>query len=78
MPIIFTKHALERLRTRDISKEEVYDTVNNPDDILDDLFGNMIAQKIIRNYLLRVFYHKEGKSKVVLTAYKTSKIDKYT
>lgn len=78
MPVRFTKHALERFKTRDISKEDVYNTINNPDKILKDSFGNIIAQKKINNYLLRVFYYIEGKSKVVLTAYKTSKIEKYT
>jgi hypothetical protein len=77
MRIKFTKHALERMRVRNISKEEVIYTLNNPDKELNDSFGNKIAHKLKENYLLRVFYNVERKSKIIITAYKTSKIDKY-
>ena len=77
MPIKFTKHSLERMRLRNISKEEIIETIENPDKILNDSFGNKIVHKVKKRYLLRVFYHIEGDSKLVLTAYKTSKFDKY-
>lgn len=77
MPIIFTKHALERMKVRNIPKEEIINTINNPDNLLNDSFGNKIAHKVKKKYLLRVFYYIEGNSKVVITAYKTSKFDKY-
>jgi len=77
MPINFTKHALERIRIRNITKEEIFDTINNPDKETNDSFGNIIVQKVEKNYLLRVFYYIEKNSKIVITAYKTSKLDKY-
>ena len=77
MPIKFTKHALERMRIRSITKEEIIDTINNPEKQLNDSFGNIIAHKVKKKYLLRVFYCNEEDSKVVITAYKTTKIDKY-
>jgi len=77
MPISFTKHALERMRIRGITKEELIDTINNPEKELNDSFGNVIAHKVKKKYLLRVFYYNEENSKIVITAYKTSKIDKY-
>ena len=77
MPIKFTKHALERMRIRGITKEEIVDSINNPDKETNDSFGNIIVQKIKKKYLLRVFYYNEEDSKIVITAYKTSKIDKY-
>ena len=77
MPIKLTKHALERMRLRNISKEEIIDAIENPDKILNDSFGNKIAHKVKKKYILRVFYYIEGESKLVLTAYKTSKFDKY-
>ena len=77
MPISFTKHALERMRIRGITKEEIIDTINNPKKELNDSFGNVIAHKVKKKYLLRVFYNIKEDSKIVITAYKTSKIDKY-
>jgi len=40
MLIKFTKHALERMRVRSISKEEIIDTINNPDKETNDSFGS--------------------------------------
>ena len=77
MLIKFTKHALERMKIRSITKEEIFDIINNPEKELSDSFGNTIVQKVKKNYLLRVFYYNEENSKIVITAYKTSKIDKY-
>jgi len=36
MPIKFTKHALERMRIRGITKEEIVDAINYPDKQLND------------------------------------------
>ncbi len=74
----FTKHALERMRIRGITKEEVIDAITNPEKEITDSYGNLIAHKVIKKYLLRVFYYIEEDSKIVITAYKTSKIDKYS
>ena len=78
MLIKFTKHALEPMRIRSITKDEVIDAITNPDKEANDFFGNIIANKVKKKYLLRVFYHNEEGSKVVITAYKTSKFDKYS
>lgn len=77
MLIKFTKHALERMRARGITKEEIINAITNPDKEINDSYGNIIAHKVKEKYLLRVFYRIEEDSKVVITAYKTSKIDKY-
>jgi len=78
MLIKFTKHALERMRIRSITKEEVIDAITNPEKEIIDSQGNLIAHKVKKKYLLRVFYYIEEDSKIVITAYKTSKIDKYS
>jgi len=77
MSIKFTKHALQRIKTRNISKDEILEALAKPDKIIKDSIGNSIVHKIKAEYLLRVFYYTEKNSKVVITAYKTSKIDKY-
>jgi hypothetical protein len=78
MSIKFTKHALQRIKKRNISKDEILYTINNPDLLKKDMYGNFVAQKIIERRLLRVFYFSEGDAKIVITAYKTSKTEKYT
>lgn len=77
MPIKFTKHALERMKIRGITKEEIIETINNPDKLTQDAQGNFIVQKVKKKSLLRVFYYTQKKSNMVITAYKTSKMDKY-
>jgi len=59
MPIKFTKHALERMKIRSITKEEIIDAINNPDKETNDSFGNIIVQKVEKKFLLRVFYYIE-------------------
>jgi len=60
MSIKFTKHALQRIKKRNISKDEIIDTIKNPDLLKKELYGNFVAQKIIKKQLLRVFYFSEG------------------
>ena len=77
MVIKITKHALKQIRFRNINKNEVFTTLNTPDKLSHDKFGNLIAQKQFKNYLLRVFYLIEKDTKTVITTYKTSKLEKY-
>lgn len=77
MLIRFTKHALERISARNIDKSEILSAINQPDNIKQDEFGIFIAQKKIHDLLLRIFYFEEEETKIIITAYKTSKIKKY-
>ncbi len=77
MAIIFTRHALQQMKFRKINKVEINTTLNNPDKTSRDKFGNFIAQKKHGNYLLRVVYLPEKDAKRIITAYKTSKLNKY-
>ena len=76
MPIEFTKHALERLKARDIDKKEVISTLKTPEKII-KTSGINIAQKKVEHQLLRVFYREEKKTKIVITAYKASDFKRY-
>ena len=76
MPIDFTKHALERIKARNIDKQEVVDTLKNPDKIIKKS-GLNIAQKISAHQLLRVFYREEKDTKTIITAYKASDYKRY-
>lgn len=65
------------MKNRVITKEDILETINNPDNELKDTLGIVIAHKVKKKQLLRVFYYKEENSRIMITAYKTSKIDKY-
>ena len=77
MPIKFTKHALQQMQNRNIKKEEVLETINNPEKLGKNSSKNLIAQRVFGDKLLRVIYRIEEKDKIIITAYKTSKLDKY-
>ncbi|MHA1522656.1 MAG: DUF4258 domain-containing protein [Promethearchaeota archaeon] len=77
MPIIYTKHALSRMKIRNISSLQVEQTVNEANQINLDNFGNNIAQKQYGSYLIRVIFKVENKNKLIITAYRTSKIERY-
>ena len=69
-------HTNEALKSG-ASFEEIIETINNPEKLTQDTYGTFVAQKVKKNYLFRVFYYKQENSNIVITAYKTSKLDKY-
>ena len=75
-----SKHALEQMETRGISKSTVQETLQNPQQtIFEDDYT--VYQTIIKfdnkDYLIRVFLNEKVNPFKVITVYKTSKIDKY-
>ncbi len=76
--IVFIAHALERLRDRKISKELVIQALNEPDSVDTGYLGRKIAQKILNGKLIRVIYEEAEDEILVITAYITSKVEKYT
>lgn len=73
--IILIQHAADRLKERGISTELVKETIINPDKI-DFENKRKIAQKIVDEKLLRVIY-EEDEAIVVISAYRTSQVDRY-
>ncbi len=78
----FTKHALEELRNRGISKETVEKILNNPKQILDSENNRKVYQDIIefndnKEYVVRVILEETKNNLKVITVYKSSKISKY-
>jgi hypothetical protein len=77
---IFSQHFIEQMKLRNISLEEVKDVLNNPQQVTaeDDL---KVYQKSIyiksKQYLLRIFVTETKQPPVVVTGYKTSKVNKY-
>lgn len=81
MELTFSKHALDQITYRDISKEMVLSVVNYPDLIIQQDEGIRIYSKLVEEgskiYLYRVFVNYVKNPVVIITAYRTSKIKKY-
>ena len=76
----FSIHCLERILKRNITSEMVLWTIENP---LQKIVENelTIYQNIFieneKKYLLRVFVNENKIPPLIITAYKTSKLEKY-
>lgn len=74
--IVFTKHALERMKQRTITRDEVIEVLTISKERITDNLGHSIAQVDCNGKILRVFFVERDESIIVITAYKTSK-EKY-
>ncbi len=74
-------HAKNQLRTRNIPEEIVFSILSKPDKYFQQDDCLKVYQKIIEQdkkpYLYRVFINICKKPPLVVTAYRTSKINKY-
>ncbi len=80
MNIIFSRHALEQARIRNITEKSIQEVVEKPEKIIDYDECIKIYQslkKLDKPYLLRVFINTCKEPFVIITVYKTSKIEKY-
>lgn len=77
----FSKHAIERCKTRNIYEKEVYSAIRYPDSVINESDCKRIFHKLIEEnnttVLLRVFVNTCKEPNLIITAYKTSKKDKY-
>ena len=73
----FSSHSLEQIKLRSITKVIVELVVNEPDEIIIEENNQQIFQKIIENYLYRVFVNSNKTPSIIKTVYRTSKINKY-
>ena len=74
--IIFTKHALERMKQRAITRDEVIQVLTVSKERLTDNLGHSIVQSNTNGMIFRVFFVERDDNFVVITVYKTSK-EKY-
>jgi len=81
MEFEFSKHALDQMERRYISKEVVLSIVHQPDSVIDQDETTRIYSKLVdmdsKIYLYRVFVNYVKNPSIIITAYKTSKIEKY-
>ena len=76
----FSKHSLEQMEIRNISKDTVLRILENSDQV-EEVNGKKIYQSIVeigsKKYLIRVFVNIEKKPNLIVTVYKTSNIKKF-
>lgn len=81
MKIIWTKHAEERQkdweRILGVSRQEVEDLLNDPEQIVPGDLGAFVAQRRRGNGLLRAPFVEFENERKILTVYWTSKVEKY-
>lgn len=71
------------MKERGLTPEVVEDVVKNPQIVREEELGKFVYQAIRefengKNYLVRVFVNVEKEPNQVITAYKTSQIEKYS
>ena len=83
MSFVFSNHALEQMQRRGIKQKDVEITIQQPDQVLSDTENTDITiyQSLLNEngqmFLLRVFINKMKQPNVVVTLYRTTKIQKY-
>jgi hypothetical protein len=77
----YSNHALEQIQNRQLDKAKVDDVLNHPEKQFTDETGLKVYHKTVQEndkyYLYRVFVNHDKKPPLVVTVYKTSKIEKY-
>lgn len=82
MEIELLLHAERQLKERNIGLKEVKESLKKPDQIVEgSSAGRKVAQKIFKKggkkFLYRVVFKKENAKCLVITVYRTTKIEKY-
>jgi hypothetical protein len=80
--IRFTSHALEEMQRRGVSQAQVEAVIANPEQVLPGRHQRTIYQSRVdfgskKQYLLRIFMDENISPPIVITVYRTSKIQKY-
>jgi len=77
----FTKYAELQVQERKMSHKDILDTLKSPGQALSAKKGRKIAQKKFnrggKEGLLQVIFEEKVDTKIVVTVYWTSKIEKY-
>lgn len=81
MEFVLSKHATDQFKIRQIDFTLVDEVMNTPDIIIAEEPCKQIFQKIIKvngkNYLYRIFVNVCKTPALIITGYRTSKIEKY-
>ena len=81
MNIVWTKHAVERLkqweRTFGITREEVESVLRDPEQVVDGDLGVKIAQAKRRGGVLRIAFKEDEGGHRIVTVYWSSRVERY-
>ncbi len=81
MNFVYSQHALEQIKLRGLSISVLDDVLNAPSTLVKQNDMVTVYQKLViegdKLYLYRVFVNHLKTPPLVITAYKTSKTDKY-
>jgi hypothetical protein len=82
MEFIISKHCKEQMQLRNISEAIVFKVLHAPEQIIKEDDSIMVYQSIIisknnERHLFRIFVNVSKQPYLVITVYRTSKIDKY-
>lgn len=69
MPIEFSDHVKEQLKKRQIPRNRVIETINNPEEIVPSFRNRRLRHKVFGDKLLRVITITEGSKITVVTSY---------
>jgi len=80
MKFVFSKHSLEQMQLRNIRKSIVEEILGNPDHVIKE-DGKKVYHSVKvsggKRYLFRIFVSINKTPNIVITVYRTSKIEKY-
>ena len=81
MEVVFSKHAMQQLQERNLSRAEVSLTVRRPQKIIEQVSGRFQAVRALyrqgKRYLLVAVYEKNNAHATVVTAFLTTKFKKF-
>ena len=73
--------AMKKIDRRGIPMKWIEETLDSPGQVVDGYEGRQVAQKLYsegdKEMLLRIIFELEGETRIVVTAYVTSRIDRY-
>jgi hypothetical protein len=81
MTFRYSLHSIEQIKIRGLSITLIEEVLNTPDNVVINSKGVDIYQKLVIenniSYLYRVFVNTIKQPPMIITAYKTSKVNKY-
>lgn len=74
---VFSDHAIEQMRARQISPDQVREVLVEPEQVSPVRPGRVVVQAVRGRLLIRVFVDVDRNPAEVVTVYRTTKIEKY-
>lgn len=80
--VSFLPHAVERMLERELDSSLVLDIAENPQQLLEEEEVKIAQRRYFdgearKEYLIRVFFKEQEGEKIIVSAYRTSKVQKY-